>query len=261
MFNYFALIAMFSAIFFTSCFDSKANEWQKTSITRKHDSCCHPLSPPQKQKHEPYVWEQNTGISKITKEYFRCMGNPSNLPIWIEKERIADCGGISSHSLPLRDEQEFIYPILIDLLNYIQNQTKKKVIITSGHRCPQHNKYVDPAKENQYSKHMIGAEVSFYLQEMIGKEEEIVKLIIDYYKEKPEEYSSFIRYEKEDTNVETKPWYNKEIFIKLFKSHEGRNRDNIHPYPYLSIQVRFDSFNNEKVSYSWDQAFNNYLRK
>ena len=31
----------------------------------------------------------------------------------------------------------------------------------------------------------------------------------------------------------TIPWFNKEIFIKLYRKSEGRDGDNRHPYPYL----------------------------
>ena len=65
----------------------------------------------------------------------------------------------------------------------------------------------------------------------------------------------------QDTGILTAPWYNKEIFIKLYKKKEGRNFDNRHPYPYISIQVRFDTELNERVIYSWDKAYKNYLRK
>ena len=114
------------------------------------------------------------------------------------------------------------------------------MIITSGHRCPQHNTYVDPSYYNRTSKHLIGAEVSFYVQGMEYLAETIAHYLQDYYHthfDRPD-YAVFKRYEKNDTNVSTQPWYNKEIFIKLFKKDEGHNFDNRHPYPYVSIQVR-----------------------
>ncbi len=237
-------------------------------IYRRHGECLYPLRPPQYRPREKYPWEQHqTGRhARITKEYFRCRGSAHSPPhSRSEKETVYDCGGKQKHSLPLRDNKEFIYPILIDLLNYIQNTTGKKVIVTCGHRCPAHNTYADDSPLNQTSKHMIGAEVDFYVQGMENAPETIVSLLMQYFWETPpykgkKEYIEFLRYEKSDTNVSTEPWYNKEVLIKLFKKTEGRDFDNRHPYPYLSIQVRFDRDKNERAVYSWQKAFNGYLR-
>lgn len=230
------------------------------------------IAPPQFAVYEPYPWEQGTVGQqlKITKEFFCCKGSNLNPVRVVQKEgetiRFCDCGGSSKHSLPLRNGKEFIYPILIDLLNYIQEKTSKRVVITSGHRCPDHNAYVDSSKANSSSKHMVGAEVSFYVQNMENNPDKVIQIIQNYFKDRSKykdknEFLEFKRYEKNDVNVSTQPWLNKEIFIKLFKSKEGRNFDNRHPYPYISIQVRFDFDTQEKIIYTWDKAFHNYLRK
>jgi hypothetical protein len=217
-----------------------------------------------------YYWE--SGLSPkhppITKEFFRCKGsglNPIHLVAENGKEtlRYSDCNGPDKHSLPLKNQKEFIYPVLIDILNWIQLNTGKRLIITSGHRCPEHNSYVDPSPKNHCSKHMIGAEVSFYVQGMENDAEKIVQKILDFYKNQPryrgqKEYEIFYRYDKE-TDTAIQPWFNKEIFVKLYTKNEGRNFDNRHPYPYISIQVRYDRDLQERVSYSWPQA-QNYLR-
>jgi hypothetical protein len=273
------ILFLLIAFLFTSCSssDEEAEVLRKLNqkgefIYRKHNE--HLFNPPLAERVTPeaYPWEKGfTGtFPKITKEFFRCKGSHLN-PVRIvqQKEEIArfyDCGGSEKHSLPLRDNKEFIHPILIDLLNYIQAKTNKRVVITSGHRCPEHNTYVDPSPENQFSKHMVGAEVSFYVQGLEERPESIVKLIQDYYQKTAKykdkkDFQEFSRYEKGDTNVSTLPWMNKEIFIKLFTKKEGRNFDNRHPYPYLSIQVRWDDIKKEKVIYTWDQANHNYLRR
>lgn len=218
----------------------------------------------------PYSWEHRAAhFPPITKAFFRCKGSSLNLVrsefLRGEVIKYHDCGGADKHSLPLRNGKEWIYPILVDLLNYIQTQTNKRVVVTSGHRCPEHNAYVDPSPHNQYSKHQIGAEVDFYVQGMESQPERIIALIFQYYQTHPQhrdkkQLTEFKRYEKKDTNVSTPPWMNKEIFIKLYRSNEGRNHDNRHPYPYIAIQVRHDLEKNERVVYSWDQAFRNFLR-
>lgn len=240
-------------------------------IFRNHDESSVQVEPMVTLKRVAYPWEDDRHCSypKITKDFFRCKGshlNPVHL-VQTEKEivRYYDCGGPQKHSLPLRDQKEFIYPILIDLLNYIQTQTGKRVVVTSGHCCPDHNAYLDPSPANLSSKHTLGAEVDFYVQGMEQQPERVLELILAYYREQSKykglkEFEEFKCYEKEDKRVSRPPLYNKEIFVKLLNKNEGRDFDNRHPYPYVSVQVRFDSDLNEKVSYSWDKAFRNFLR-
>jgi hypothetical protein len=268
------------AILLSSC--SSPEETEKERMRRlnqkgeylyrsERDAVLFNIPTPTKVTRAAYPWEagMNETHSRITKEFFRCKGSQIN-PVRTVKgkgdelTRYYDCGGTSKHSLPLRNEKEFIYPILIDLLNYIQLKTGKRVVITCGHRCPEHNNYADPSIANQSSKHMIGAEVSFYVQGMENRPEAIVEHILNYYKEtskyKGKKEFEFQRHEKNDTNVSTQPWYNQEIFVKLFNKKEGRDFDNRHPYAYLSIQVRYDMDLHEKVIYSWEKAHHHYLR-
>lgn len=243
---------------------------QREQITRNHNEFSLNIPPPEKAILTPYPWEnESKGIHpKITKDFFRCKGSTLNPPRVLQEQsetkRFFDCGGAGAHSLPLCDGKEFIYPILLNLLNNLQEQTGEKVIITSGHRCPDHNAYVDQTKGNRYSKHQIGAEVSFYIRGFEEKPEVIINLLQKYYCEMEKyqglkEYQEFQRWEKQ-TDVAIKPWYNREIFIKLYQKGEGRNFDNRHPYPYISVQVRYDYDAKKNVSYSWDKAFRNYMR-
>lgn len=240
-------------------------------IYRRHDESLVQVDPMTPIKRPSYPWEEerNSTFPKITKDFFRCKGTSLNPVRLVTKEREVvryyDCGGQQKHSLPLRDQKEFVYPILIDLLNYIQTQTGKRVVITCGHCCPEHNLYLDHLTSNQTSKHMLGAEVDFYVQGMEQEPDRIIGLILAYYKEQPrykekKEYVEFQRYEKGDTNVRIPPWCNKEIFVKLFQKAEGRDLDNRHPYPYICIQVRYDWDLQENVTYSWDKAFRNFHR-
>ncbi len=247
--------------------DSPGQTNKGNQVARHSTDVSIALEPPRYQPPPPYPWEKgNIGnLPKITKEYFRCNGSLLNPEKMVERngslERIADCGGAEKHSLPLKDGNEFIQPILITLMNYLQAETNKRVVITSGHRCPDHNQYVDDSRSNLYSKHQVGAEVSFYVQGLEETPETIIQLLLDFYKDHPdEEYRQFKRYEKEDTGVTTKPWFNKEIYFKLYKTDEGRNFDNRHPFPYIAVQVRYDPVAKERVFYSWDKAYKNYLR-
>jgi len=84
---------------------------------------------PLAQAPDRYPWETDhqLNLSLITKEFFRCKGDSSHVSYVLEsKERIFDCSGSSRHSLPLKDEKEFVYPILIDLLNNLQKICRVK---------------------------------------------------------------------------------------------------------------------------------------
>lgn len=271
-------LVLLTLLFLAACTSNESDKQQSKTpqvinekIARKHDDHSFALSKIKAENKPLYDWENYSGAEfpKITKDFFRCKGHILNTvrlsPQGKEVVRYYDCGGSQRHSLPLRDGKEFIYPILIDLLNYLQTKTGKRVVITCGHRCPDHNMYVDSSPSNQASKHLIGAEVDFYIQGMEYYPNKVMDLIKEYYKETPrykglKEFQEFIKYEKRDTDVSISPLYNKEIFVKIYKSNEGRDFDNRHPYPYISIQVRFDWDTQEKVQYSWDQAFRNFHR-
>ena len=232
-------------------------------IYRKQDSKLFPLLDPKLSPLPIYPWEnENSSLLKITKEYFRCKGSPlhpsKNIRENQEEKVFTDCEGNQKHSLPLVHGKEGVYPILLDLLNYVQKKTARKVVVTCGHRCPVHNTYADRSKDNRISKHMIGAEVDFYVQGLENKPEEIVEILQSYYKDK-NDYEHFYRYDK-SSNASTKPWFNKEVFIKLYQKNEGRDFDNRHPYPYIAIQVRYDRDIKDRVIYTWEKSVNGYLR-
>lgn len=262
-------------VLITSCGKKDSNEKMRQRnikgefIYRQHKEILFAPPPPRKVERERYPWENKLAgqFPRITKEFFRCKGNTTNAVHVFPQDgkepiRYFDCGGSARHSLPLENGKEFIYPCLIEILNYIQEKSGKKIVITSGHRCPQHNLYCDSAKSNWGSKHMIGAEVNFYVEKLEEKPQEIFQLIQQYYKEKKvgqKEYEHFVRYEKTDSGTSIQPWYNKEIFVKIYNKGEGRNSDNQHRYPYLSIQVRYDRDLSSKVTYDPKKA-QNFLR-
>lgn len=264
---------------FVSCSGLEHSEREKVRrrncqgeyIYRTKHECYYPISNPTHTPRSLYAWESPVHLPRITKEFFRCKGNPLN-PSLTEAGATdgllmthADCEGCSRHGLPVIHGKEGVYPILLDLLNYLQRKTGKRVIITCGHRCPAHNTYADLSKDNKTSKHQIGAEVDFYVQGMEERPLEIIGLLMQYYQEMAvyqgqKEFLQFERYEKEGTKVSTPPWMNKEIFVKLYQKHEGRDEDNRHPYPYISIQVRYDKDRKERVVYTWRAANLGYPR-
>ena len=232
-------------------------------IYRSQDDCFYPLAAPAHTPRSLYPWEAEAHLPRITKEYFRCKGNPANPSILAAEagDPIQDCEG--RHGLPIISGREGVYPVLIDLLNYVQKKTGKRVVITCGHRCPHHNAYADPSKDNRTSKHQIGAEVDFYVQGMEDRPLEIAGLLMQYYQENPlyksdKECLEFKRYDKSNTRIQ--PWMNKEIFIKIYQKDEGRDADNQHPHAYLAIQVRFDKEKRERVVYEWAKANQGYVR-
>jgi len=239
-------------------------------IYRQHDEKWLPDEGVREKKPPQYPWQKERvrGLPPITKEYFRCKGNPLH-PAKIEEKNgeivafFNDCGGSHRHSLPLYENKEYIAPILLELLNMIQEKTQKKIIITSGHRCPEHNAYIDRSVQNMGAKQMIGAAVDFYIEGLEFAPETALTLIQDFYKTEPryegqKYFQEFSRPEKLSNTV-TPPWYNKEVFIKLFLPSEGRNQDNAHTFPYINIQVRYDFEKKEPLRFSEERA-HNFLR-
>lgn len=264
----------------TSCSSEKETEQDRLRrlnqkgeyIYREHHERLFAIAPPKLQAQQSPLGN-TSAISQaiaISKEHFRCKGssiNPARIEISKsgETQRYPDCEGGAKHSLPIVKGKEFIYPILIDLLTEINVKTGMPIIITSGHRCPIHNLYVDSGAENRACKHQIGAEVDFYVQGMEDKPSEVVQIILDYYRNNPKyagdnAHQEFLRYDKGDSKILVTPWYNKEVFVKLFRKEEGRDLDNRHPYPYVSIQVRYDRDLKEKVTFSWEKAQHGYHR-
>ena len=271
---------IFLLLFLSACSGLELSEQEKLRkahakeefILRSHDEFSFLIHPPSYRTRRKYPWEHNYvgNFPKITKEFFRCKGKSTN-PERIdwgefdEEVHLFDCGGGSRHSLPIRDKREFIYPVLIEILNYIQARTSKKVMITCGHRCPQHNLYAALPTESQTSKHMVGAEVDFYVAGLENDAEGVIDLIFRFYRENARyrglgEFEVFERFDSGDTDVSTAPWYNREIFVKLYKRGEGRDLDNDHPYPYISIQMIRDRDKNKRVSYTWPYAHKGYHR-
>ncbi|MCH9611946.1 MAG: hypothetical protein S4CHLAM102_04240 [Chlamydiia bacterium] len=223
----------------------------------------------QPKEREIYPWEKKMigNLPRITKEFFQCRGSYSNPEKKISDSRggqtsCYDCGGLEKHSLPVIDGKEVIPQILIDLLNYVQERTDHRVVITCGHRCPVHNTYADASTANQKSKHQVGAEADFYVEGMEDRIDEVLYLLLDFYQQDAH-HPEFQRFAKVDRHVggdQIVAYANREVEIRLFGAKQGRDLDNRHPYPYIAIQVKMDRETGHRLEYSWHSAHNNYMR-
>lgn len=202
-----------------------------------------------------YPWELAYAGSypKVTIEHFRCKGSEYN-----PQKGIKDCKGMRQHGLPLFQGKEGVYPILLYLLNWTQKDLGARVIVLSGHRCPVHQKYIDPEEEEPHSKHQIGAEVDFYLEGLELDPERIVDSLMRGYQTLSGAPPAFKR--KARKGRETPAWNNEEIEISIASSHEGRNGDHCHPYPYVTIEVLYDRTQHQSVYYSWNRAHLGYWK-
>ena len=242
----------------------KSNMTYQPLVRQKHEK-----SLPQGEmipiEREKYPWEKQLSgrYSPITKEHFRCKGNPLNPQIQVASETDAvrvlrDCGGIDKHSLPVKGDKEFIYPVLIEILNEIQKKTSAKVVITCGHRCAEHNSYSDQSPTGKFSKHMIGAEVDFYVEGYENKPQEILQVVRQFYLENPryQGLKEFQIFNKATANkIE-----NKEIAVTINPKNEKRDYDNRHPYPYLTLDLKYDFDSKKKVEYTWKEAHSNIMQ-
>lgn len=252
----------------TSCSEAPDKRVRKEPIRRLSSQATFALNAPSQNSPPLYTWDAAySELAPITKEHLRCKGDPKH-PIRHEtiqdkEERLQDCIGGTRHSLPIHEGEEIEYPGLLELLNYLQSKTERRLVITCGHRCPDHHKYAEPLTGQTSSKHLVGAEVDFYIEGYEENPQAIVDLIFTYYREHPElskktKYTQFERYTKPDTNVRTQPWFNKEVFVKMFAADEGRDFDNAHHHPYIGIMLRYDRARKQTVRYSWNQAYRGY---
>ncbi|MBP9842366.1 MAG: hypothetical protein KBC64_08115 [Simkaniaceae bacterium] len=209
----------------------------KELIQRKEGETVLTILPPRVRVHRLYPWEEQYigSIRKITKEFFRCKGSSSN-PAEIVKGKepvyFYDC---TPHSLPIREGEERVSTLLIDMLNFVQQKLEARVVITSAHQCPTHQKYLRKEKKSKMSRYLVGAKVDFYVEGYERKPQEVAALLNAFFKEPL------------TVQVKGQEWSNREVRLVLRKSGERRNWDNRHPYPYFSLEDR-------TFTYTWDQA-------
>ena len=202
----------------------------------------------------PYPWENAADFPKITMNMLRCRGSSSHGERKRGDKIYTDCNGMKDHGLPYVDGEEFVYPVLVSLLNKVQNALNKKVVVTSGHRCPKHNDYINLGK-SRISKYMIGARVDFFVEGMEHQAEEIVEEIISQYKQDSDNYCHFT---KSTGNKSAPSWRNKEISISIQREGEHSilyKKD----HPVISISVRYDRERAEHVHLDWKHAYQGFI--
>ena len=236
---------------FSSCSDlersegekiKKCNEKREKIYRQKNESYFSQVDFPD-FKREKYPWQnlEKSELPKITKEFFSCKGSEIHPPIRKEgkNEAIVDCLGFEKHTLPMIDGKEVVNLALVAILNYIQEKCLKQVVITSGHRCLAHELYCSGGVLDAASKHLTAEEVDFYVEGLEENPLEVVSYIMDYYQKfNQTDLNRFIKCKKNNRNLTHPGWYNKEIIIRINEKDEGRDFDNRHPYPYISIELR-----------------------
>ena len=234
---------------------------RKEAIYRKHSEVFFQIDQPKKRSVEPYFWENKIAgnIQAITKEYFRCKGSISNPPVMLNEKTSNekyhyDCGGFDEHSLPVKEEKEFVFPALVEILNYVQKKAMKKVVITCAYRCPKHNLYAE--SQATKSKHLVGAEVDFYVQGLEYNPKEVISILKQYYEEKVAQFGLL----QSKSALDTVTYENKEVKVSLFKEDEKRDFDNRHPYPYISIELKYDRDTKKSVFYNWHQSHQTVMK-
>lgn len=250
-----------------SCESENKKEESKALLIEREKGSLHFKEPEVKANPLPrYAWEKDSPFPRINKEFFRCMGSKLH-PMKKQEGKLpplSDCDGFSAHSLPIKNGEEFIYPCLIELLNEIQKRTNHRVIITSGHRCLKHHLYVKLPEEKKASKHLMGAEVAFYVKGLEKSPQTVLKAIEEYYREHPvfgqEAAFQFKQSDQDDLQVSLRPYLNKEILVKLYLPEEGRDGDTNHNFSYFKMQVRWDRNSKKSVPFRWDEAEKNLFQ-
>lgn len=177
---YLLLFALFNVLT-VSCSDKKSATISKTYNIQKDftpTSFILPYELPQKSP--TYPWNTcHPRFLSLTKYSFQCSGTNPEADIPLHQK----CLGTLHHGLPLVNGKEYIYPRLIDLLNFLQKENKEKIIVIRGHICPKIFSLLDT--QEQHEKYLIGAMVKVSSQ--INWEKNLSPLVKKFYDKKKEE--------------------------------------------------------------------------
>lgn len=232
----------------------------REKIYRFEEEIEYPLLPPQKKEKEKYPWEKEAQVKldPVAVSDFICKGSkkhPNRIIVRASQEELSyeDCGGKEEHGTPT------IYPILPRLLNRVQELTGRRVVITSGFRCPKHEQYLHPGEVAPSSLYTHGAACDFYVEGLQNSPQIVIKIIQDFYKQDPAtshdpSFTVFHRLPL-DTSHAVTPWINREICLIINTDQEGRNPDNAHDFPYISLLVHYDREAKKPIKTTWQGIF------
>ncbi len=215
------------------------------------------FAPIERKELEIYPWEVRESLEfpRITKEFFRCHGSQHHPHKVVESENkeieIYDCNGIDEHGLVMKGGKEYVHTCFLELLNMLQDTFHQRVVITSGHRCPKHDRFINGYGKEKVTSYQIGAAVDFYVE---GQEENSYRVI--------EKVMNFFCRDKKSqfTKKGEDCWRNHEVIITLNPKTTPRNDDNLHPYPYITIELRYDREDKKPIVPTWRQAHYGYKR-
>lgn len=202
-----------------------------------------------------YPWQSRSNFTQITMNTLRCRGSDSHKSYKIGKKTVEDCNGLHDHGLPYKDKQEFVYPVLIDTLNYLQDSLQKEVVVVSGHRCPKHHRYVTRG-QSRLTRYMIGAKVDFYIKGYENDLGKVIETIATRYANDEKRYKEFVKSAQKDG---TYSFRNKELRISYGVNAEAKKFDNVH-FAVISLEVLYDREKDQRVYLEWDQAYKGYIR-
>lgn len=144
----------------------------------------------------------------LTRDHFRCKGQGGRAPIMLsDGEYLFDCWGFE-HGLPWIQSQEFIEPLLITLLNNLQEELQTKVVIVSGHRCPAHHRFITKGEGSTNDRHLIGAAADFYVKSFEEDPQKVILSLQNIFNQLSED-------PKTKLELQNEPYFWKNVFCEI----------------------------------------------
>lgn len=186
--------------------------------------------------------------TRINKYHFCCGGSIEHPIYETDKGWFSDCSGGQVHSLPLKDNEEWISPILITLLNDLQDHFETAAVVLCGHCCPIHYRYRIEKGQRAVRRHMMGAAVDFKLKKKPAQQ------TIDYLVERANWYSADPLSPIDPTySHSTKAWKNRHFKIHLLENYESDQT------AAIRIEVFHDPIIDETIRFQWDTTEQLYI--
>lgn len=214
----------------------------------------HVEMPANKRVEKPsFIASQNT-IPPLTPEHFRCKGSHHN-PITKhtidgKQTYFQDCDGSHTHSLPIIDGKQTVYPHLIELLNHVQDVTGRQIRVLTGHRCYIHQSYLSSEMKDLTSAYQLGAAADVCFQSSSTGLKEIIHAIMDWYEQTNLPGSTF------NANSDSNRWSNRYVQLSY---HETTDIDTKYKGPHISITLKVDPSTGKKITYSYRKVRNNLI--